>query len=107
MQHVEAGLVGGKPGALFLHPAEGSHGDAPVRLAVPRTAPVLQPHQFLRRFFDKHFDGILIRQPITAGDGVVSVLVEAVVRPDGAGSSPFRGYRVTPHGVHLRNNRDS
>jgi hypothetical protein len=30
VQHVKAGLVGGKPGALDLHAAEGAHVDMPV-----------------------------------------------------------------------------
>jgi hypothetical protein len=31
VQHVEAGLVGGKPGALDLHAAEGAHVDVAIR----------------------------------------------------------------------------
>ena len=46
VQHVEAGLVGGKPGALFLHAAERPHRHVSVGLATPGTAPMLQPHQF-------------------------------------------------------------
>src|SRR5215207_9932584 len=30
LQHVEAGLVGGEPGAHVLHAAEGAYGDPPV-----------------------------------------------------------------------------
>jgi len=39
VQHVEAGLVGGKPGAPFLHAAERPYRDVPIRLAIPRTTP--------------------------------------------------------------------
>ena len=45
VEHVEAGLVGGEPRALFLHPAERPHRDVAVRLAAPRAAPVLQLQQ--------------------------------------------------------------
>ena len=80
VEHVEAGLVGGEPGARLLHAAEGPHGDVAVGLAAPGAAPVLQLDQLLRRFLDESLDGVLIAQPVAAGDGVVGVLVEAVVR---------------------------
>ena len=79
VEHVEAGLVGGEPRAHLLHAAERAHGDAAVGLAAPRAAPVLQPEQLLGRFLDERLDRVLIGQPVAAGDGVVGVLVEAVV----------------------------
>src|SRR3990172_835522 len=35
VQQVEAGLVRGEPGAFLLHPAEGTHRHAAVRLPAP------------------------------------------------------------------------
>ena len=70
VQHVEAGLVGGKPRAHLFHAAERAHADAAVRLAAPGTAPVLQPKQLLGRFVDEGLHRVLIAQPIAARDGV-------------------------------------
>ena len=107
MQHVEAGLVGGEPGAHLLHAAEGAHGDAAVRLAAPGTAGVLQAEQLLGCFPDEGLHGVLVAQPVAAGDGVVGVLVEAVVRPDHPGGAPLGRDRVAAHGVDLRHNRNT
>ena len=52
VQHVEAGLVGGEPGALDLHAAEGAHVDVAVRRTAPRAAPVFELGQLARRLFD-------------------------------------------------------
>ena len=48
VQHVEAGLVGGEPGAHLLHAAERADRDVPVGLPAPRAAPVLQLEQLAR-----------------------------------------------------------
>src|SRR5215472_14550490 len=42
MQHMEAGLVCGKPRAHLLHAAERAHGNASVGLATPRASPMLK-----------------------------------------------------------------
>src|SRR5439155_16138980 len=42
VQHVEAGLVGGEPGALRLHAAERADGHVTVGLAAPGASPVLE-----------------------------------------------------------------
>src|SRR6266545_915398 len=89
MEHVEAGLVGGEPRALFLHPAEGTHRDAAVRLAAPRAAPVFELQQFPRRILDEQFDRVLVAHPISAGDRVVSVFVQSVAGLDHAGGAAF------------------
>jgi hypothetical protein len=68
---------------------------------------VLQPQQLLRSFFDEDFYGVLVGQPIAAGDGVVGVLVEAVVGADDSGGSSFGGDRVATHGVDFGNHRDT
>ena len=49
VQHVEAGLVGGEPGAHLLHAAEGADRDLAVGLPAPRAAPVLELQQLARR----------------------------------------------------------
>ena len=79
VQHVEAGLVGGKPGPLDLHAAEGPHRHLAIRLAAPGAAPVVQPDHFLGSLLDERLHGVLVWQPVPTRDGVVSVIVEAVV----------------------------
>src|SRR5262249_19752129 len=103
----EAGLVGGEPRAHLFHATEGPDRDAAIRLAAPRTAPVLQAEQFLRRLLDEGLDGILVAQPVAAGDGVVGVLVERVVSADDAGSAALGGDGMAAHRVDLGDDRDA
>ena len=105
MQHVKAGLVGSEPGALFLHAAEGAHRDVAIGLAAPRTSPVLQLQQLLRRLAHESFDGVLIAQPIAPGDSVVAVFVERVVRLGHAGRAALGRDRVAAHGIDLGDHR--
>ncbi|STQ14679.1 Uncharacterised protein [Enterobacter cloacae] len=42
VQHVEAGLISGKPGAFNFHSAEATNVDAAVRTAAPRAAPLFK-----------------------------------------------------------------
>src|SRR5437870_13359134 len=42
VQHVEAGLIGSKPGASLLHATESTHRDVPIWIAAPRTSPSFQ-----------------------------------------------------------------
>ena len=79
MQHVETRLVGGIPGSLHLHAAERSHRDVTVRLAAPRAAPMFHLGQFAGRFLDKQINRILVAQPIATGNGIVEMVVEAVI----------------------------
>ena len=106
VEHVEAGLVGGEPRAHLLHAPEGANGNPAVALPAPRTPPVLQAQQLLRRLLDERLDGVLIAQPVAARDRVVGVLVEAVVGSDRAGGAALRGHRVAPHGIDLRHHSD-
>jgi len=106
VQHVEAGLVGGIPGSLHLHAAERTHGDAPVRLAAPRAAPMFHAGKFPRRLPDEQVDRVLIAQPVAAGDGVVEVVVEAVLVLGDAGSPALGGDGVAAHGIDLGQQRD-
>ena len=107
MQHVEAGLVGRKPRAHLLHAPEGAHRNPAVNFTAPRTAPVLQPEELFRGFLDERLDGILIAQPVASGNGVVGMLVEAVVRGDDTRRAPLGRDGVAAHRVHLGNNRDA
>ena len=79
VQHVEAGLVGGEPGAHLLHAAERPDRDVPVGLPAPRAAPVLELQELARRLLDEGLDGVLVAEPVAARDGVVDVLLVAVV----------------------------
>jgi hypothetical protein len=106
VQHVEAGPVGGKPRAHVLHPAEGAHGDAAIRLAAPRAAPVLHAEQLPRRLLHEHLDGLLVAEPVATGNRVVRVLVEAVVGGNRARGASFGGDRVAPHRINLGHDRD-
>ena len=101
MQHVEAGLVRGKPRAHLLHAAERADGDAPVGLAAPRAAPVLESQQLLRGLLDEGLDGVLIAEPVAAGDGVVGVLVQAVVGGNHARGAAFGRDGVAAHRIDL------
>ena len=103
---MEAGFVGGEPGAHLFHTAEGADGDVAVFLAAPGAAPVLELEKFLGRFFYEGFDGVLIAEPVAAGDGVVGVLVERVVGFDDAGGAAFGGDGVAPHGIDLGDDGD-
>jgi hypothetical protein len=62
--------------------------------------------KFLGSFLDEGFDGVLIAEPVAAGDGVVSVLVERVVGFDDAGGAAFGGDSVAPHGIDLGDDGD-
>ncbi len=106
MQHVEAGLVGGVPGALDLHAAEGSHGDGAVRVAAPGATPVFQLQQFARCFLDEGLDCILIGEPVGATDGVVTMVVVAVAGLDHRGGSAFSGDGMRAHRVDLGDDTD-
>src|SRR5207244_8272926 len=100
-QRVESGLIGGKPGAHFLHATKGPDRDVSIRISAPGAAPVLEPQQLLRRLFYENFDGILIAEPVATGDGVVGVVIQRVPRLDYPCSPAFRRNRVAAHGVNL------
>jgi hypothetical protein len=68
---------------------------------------VLQPEQFLGGLGDERLDGILIAQPVAAGNGVVGVFFEAVVgRYHTCGPALGRDC-VAAHRVNLRDDRDA
>src|SRR5207245_1731236 len=51
-------------------------------------------------------DGVLVAEPVTAGDGVVGMLVKSVAWLGDACSAAFGRNCVAPHGVDLGDNRD-
>src|SRR5713226_4669651 len=59
VEHVEAGLVGGEPGSLLLHSAEGSNGDVSVGVPAPGAAPMLEPQHLLGSLPDEGLHGVL------------------------------------------------
>ena len=104
---MEAGLIGGKPGALDLHPAEGPHGDMAVRIPAPGTAPMFQLDHLGGSLFHKGFDGILVGQPVGSCDGILGMFIETIVRLD-HGSGPALGrYRVATHRVDFGDDADA
>jgi hypothetical protein len=107
VQHVEASLVSGEPGAPLLHSAKGAHCNVSIRLPAPWTTPVFQLEQLAWSLLDEGFDSILVAQPVTSGDGVVGVFIEAVVCLDDPGGAALCGNGVTAHGVDLGNDSDA
>ena len=106
VQHVEAGLIRGKPGALDLHAAERPHRHLAVRLPAPGAAPVLHMDQFQGGGVDEQLDRVLVAEPVPTRHGVVEMVVEAVVILDHARSSALGGNRVAAHGIDLGDQRD-
>ena len=76
MQNMETGLVGGEPRTWYFHPAETAHVRLTFRCTRPRAAPVFQLDHFLRGMINKVFHHVLFAQPVTAGDGVVEVVIQ-------------------------------
>lgn len=81
MQHVEAGFVGGKPGAFDFHATEAPDVDAAVGAAAPWASPLLQLGHFRRAVMNKIVDDILLAQPVASRDGVVKMVLKAIVIP--------------------------
>ncbi len=79
MQHVEAGFVGGKPGAFDFHATEAPDVDAAVGAAAPWASPLLQLGHFRRAVMNKIVDDILLAQPVASRDGVVKMVLKAIV----------------------------
>ena len=99
VEHMEAGLVGGKPGSLNLHAAEATHVDATVITTAPRATPLLQLGHFRRAMMYEIINDILFAKPVATGYGVVKVIIKAVmILRDGSGS-PLRSDRMATHRV--------
>ena len=65
---------------------------------------MLQAHQFFWRLFDEGFYGVLVAEPIAAGDGVIGVFVEAVFGKMDSRGATLSGHSVASHGVDLGHN---
>ena len=63
------------------------------------------PHRVVHLFAHEGFNGILIAQPVPAGDGVVTVLIERVVSFHHPGRSAFGRDGVAAHGINLGDDR--
>jgi hypothetical protein len=101
VQHVEAGLVGGEPGTLDFHAAEGAHVHVAVFAATPRAAPVLHLHHRGVRVGYEVLDDILLAEPVTSRDRVVEMVFEAIVRLGHCRRAALCGYGVAAHRVDL------
>ena len=101
MQHVEAALVGGEPGARNFHPAETAHVGATIGQARPRAAPVLHLDHFFRGVFDEILHHVLLAQPVAAGDGVVKVIFQRVIFAHHPGRAAFRRNRMATHRINF------
>ncbi len=92
MQHAEAGFVGGKPGAFDFHATEAPDVDAAVG-RLHGASPLLQLGHFRRAVMNKIVDDILLAQPVASRDGVVKMVLKAIViLGNGCGSPSQRPY---------------
>ncbi len=99
VEHMEAGLIGGKPGTFNLHAAEATHIDAAIFTTAPGATPLLQLGHFRWAMMNEIINDILFAQPVATGNGVVEVILKAVmILRDGGGSS-LRGDRMAAHRV--------
>src|SRR5215475_11712395 len=76
---MKSALVGREPGTLDLHPAERPHVDMAVRLPAPWTAPMFELHHFFGAVRNEIIHRVLVAQPVSAGDGVVKMIIERIV----------------------------
>ena len=66
---------------------------------------MLELQQLPRRLGHEGLDGVLVAQPVAAGDGVVGVFVQGVVFASDAGRAALGRNRVAAHRVHLGDDR--
>ena len=65
---------------------------------------MFEAQHFKGRLVDKGFHSVLITHPVAAGDRVIGVFVQAVVRLDDCGCATFCRNRVAAHGIDFGNN---
>ena len=106
VQHVEAGLVRGEPRAGAAHASEAADVDVALRGAAPRATPPFELVHLGGGVLHEVLDGVLVAQPVAAGDGVVEVRLRRVLRVDDARGPALGGHRVRPHRVDLRDQCD-
>ena len=68
---------------------------------------MLQLNQLARRFLDEHLDRVLVGQPVRAADGVVDVVLGAVVVLDHRRHAALGGDGVAAHGIDLGHDADA
>ena len=107
VENMEAGLVGRKPRASFLHSSKRTNGDVTVGFAAPGASPMLKTQKLLRSFSDKGFYGILIAKPIASRDRVITMLIERVVWLGHSGRATFSGNSMAAHRIDLRDYGDA
>jgi hypothetical protein len=88
VQHVEAGFIGGKPGTFDLHAAEAADVDAAVRAAAPRASPLFKLGHFRRAVVNEVVDDILLAKPVAPGNGVVKMVLKAIMILRNGGGTP-------------------
>lgn len=79
VQHMEAGLIGGEPGALDFHAAEATYVDATIRATAPWASPQFQLGHFGWAVVDEIIHDILLTQPVATRYCIVKVIFEAVM----------------------------
>ena len=88
VEHVEADLVRGEPGALRAHAPEGARRHAAVFVAAPGTAPVLEQGQLHGACSNEVLDDVLVAEEVRALHRVVGVHLEVVVVAGDGGGTP-------------------
>ena len=96
---MEAGLIGGKPGAFNFHSAEATNVDAAVRTAAPRAAPLFKLGHLRWTVMYKVVNDILFAKPVAPCNRVVEMVFEAVMILRNGGGSSFCGNRVAAHRI--------
>lgn len=88
VQHMEAGLIGGEPGALDFHAAEATYVDATIRATAPWASPQFQLGHFGWAVVDEIIHDILLTQPVATRYCIVKVIFEAVMILRDSGGAP-------------------
>lgn len=88
VQHMEAGLIGGEPGALDFHAAEATYVDATIRATAPWAPPQFQLGHFGWAVVDEIIHDILLTQPVATRYCIVKVIFEAVMILRDSGGAP-------------------
>lgn len=99
VQHVEAGFIGGEPGAFNLHTAKAANVDAAVRAAAPRTSPLFKLGHFRGTMMHKVVNDILFAKPVAPCNRVVEMVFKAVMILRNGGGSSFCCHCVTTHWI--------
>jgi len=107
VEHMEAGLIGGEPGAGGFHAPKAAYLYLTVILAAPGAAPALHLHQLLIGVVDKVVDDALLNQPVTAGYRVVKVRLVGIFWAGNRSRPAFSSHGMGAHGIHLGEHRNT